>query len=321
MKQEEPESFGRRVMTRIRSYLFEDAQLKLLALLIVTVIWLSVAGQTRNAPVKIHNVDVTLENVPPQLAVTSTDPTQVSVTITGPEDELRELRFEVATQSSDLIAIANLNDLKEGVQLARLSVRGLPDGVTLLRVDPDTVRVTLDPIRTREVPVEPRFAGSLPEGYKLTGAYTEPATVTLSGPESVISKIDKVTTTTVSLNNRYGSFAEPVDIDITGTDVLVRDRPILHVTIQEDIGTRTFTVPITVQGSDGGQVEPQSVMVTLKGPVPALNSLAPTDVAATIAPSGGAARQNIVPQIQISGPNAPSLEVEKVQPQSVRWRR
>ena len=47
MRDQSHESFGRRVWSRVRRYLFEDARLKLLALLIVTVIWFGVAGQTR----------------------------------------------------------------------------------------------------------------------------------------------------------------------------------------------------------------------------------------------------------------------------------
>lgn len=187
-------SIRERLGARLREYLFADAKLKLLALLVVLVIWFSVAGQTRQvAPITIQNVAVSLDSLPPQYAVTSTDPTEVSVTVQGPEDQLRELRIAVATRSSDMMAHADLASLTEGVQLARLTVKGLPDGVTLKKIEPDSVRVTLDPIRTKVVKVEPRFAGSLPDGYKLTSAKTDPETVTLSGPQTILDTIDKVT--------------------------------------------------------------------------------------------------------------------------------
>ncbi|MBK6315169.1 MAG: YbbR-like domain-containing protein [Blastocatellia bacterium] len=130
-------------MARLRDYFFADVKLKLLALLVVLVIWFSVAGQTRQAaPITIQNVAVTLDSLPAQYAVTSTDPTEVSVTVQGPEDLLRELRIAVATRSSDMMAHADLSKLTEGVQLARLTVRGLPDGVSLKKIEPDSVRVT-----------------------------------------------------------------------------------------------------------------------------------------------------------------------------------
>src|SRR5688500_6737680 len=212
MREQNHESFGRRVWSRIRRYLFEDARLKLLALLCVTVIWFGVAGQTRDAPITIHNLPVALENIPPQLAITSFEPTQVDITISGPEDELRDLRFEVATQSSDLLAYADLANLTEGVQLPQLTVRGLPEGVKLHRVEPRTARGTLDPSESRAVPVEPLFAGTPPDGYQVTSVRFEPELVTLSGPQSVVGKIERVTTTTVRLNNRSESFSEEVDV-------------------------------------------------------------------------------------------------------------
>src|SRR5690349_6655643 len=99
----EKQSFLSGVRERVRHYLFDDSQLKLLALLIVVVIWFSVAGQTRvSAPITIHNVDVKLDNPPAQFAVTSSDPAQVDIEVQGPEDVLRELRISAATRTSDL---------------------------------------------------------------------------------------------------------------------------------------------------------------------------------------------------------------------------
>jgi YbbR domain-containing protein len=321
MRDQNHESFGRRVWSRVRRYLFEDARLKLLALLIVTVIWFGVAGQTRDAPITIRNLSVALENVPPQLAITSSEPAQVDITVSGPEDELRDLRFEVATQSSDLLAFADLANLTEGVQLPQLKVRGLPEGVTLHRVEPNTVRVTLDPIETRSVPVDPLFAGTPPDGYKVTSVRFEPEVVTLSGPQSVIGKIERVTTTTVSLNNRSESFSEDVDVDVTGTEVVVLERPKLHVTIEEDVGSRTFTVPVVVDSDLGGVADPQTVEVTLKGPLPALDALKPSEISATVDPSLAVGSRGVVPQIRLTGPHATRVEVERVVPQTVRLRR
>lgn len=320
-------SIRERLGARLREYLFADAKLKLLALLVVLVIWFSVAGQTRQvAPITIQNVAVSLDSLPPQYAVTSTDPTEVSVTVQGPEDQLRELRIAVATRSSDMMAHADLANLTEGVQLARLTVKGLPNGVTLKKIEPDSVRVTLDPIRTKVVKVEPRFAGTLPDGYKLTSARTEPESVTLSGPQTILDTIDKVTTTTVSLNNRTASFDEPVDVDITGNDILVRDKLVLRVEIAEDQGTKKFVVPVTVEGADGSGstptvFEPATVTVTLKGPMPALLRISERDIVAAVPGTGNANRTAVTPQITVSGPMAPRVEVESVSPAAVRVKR
>ena len=112
-----------RLMARLRDYFFADVKLKLLALLVVLVIWFSVAGQTRQAaPITIQNVAVTLYSLPAQYVVTSTDPTEVSVTVQCPEDRLRELRIAALTRSSDRRAHADLSKLWQCIPRSTLPV-------------------------------------------------------------------------------------------------------------------------------------------------------------------------------------------------------
>jgi hypothetical protein len=321
MKKPPHESLPVRALGRARRYIVEDAKLKVLALLIVTVIWFSVAGQTRTgAPVPIRNLVVTLANVPPGLAVTDTDHTQATIMVEGPDDLLRELRFEVATQSTDLAAYADLTNLKEGVQVARLEVRGLPDGVTLRHVDPEAVRVTLDQIVTREFEVDPRFAGALPGGYKLSSIESDPPTVHLTGPTSFLDKIEKVPTTTVSLSNRTESFSEPVNL-VVGEDIAVDRQPTLHVTIEANSSTRSFVVPVTLEPNLNGESDPQAVMVTLRGPVPALSAIRVEDITATVGGAAAGRGESVAPIIHVGGTDAWRVEVDRIQPGTVRVKR
>lgn len=321
MHDEQQETIWRRLVNRLRGYAVNDLKIKLLALLIVGVIWFSVAGQTSpSTPITISNVDVMLDNPPPQFAVTSSSPSQVKLKVQGPEDVLRELRIAASTRSGDLVAYADLSTFREGgVQIAQLKVRGLPDEVNLREIEPATVRVTLDPIDTKRVDVEPRLIGSVPDGYKLTSAYVEPESVVLRGPKNLLETIEEVATTTVSLNNRTESFSRPVEVDVTGSDIAVEGSVVLHVRIEEDYGTKEFTVPISQSGD--GQVEPGTVTVTLRGPFPALNQIRPSDITAIVQPQGESRRQSLAPQIEVSGPAAPRVEVESVSPQQVVWRR
>ncbi|HQR39189.1 MAG TPA: CdaR family protein [Blastocatellia bacterium] len=319
MAEHQSDKTTRKFADRVNDYLFADVKLKLLAALVVAVIWFSVGGQTRPAaPIKIHGVDVSLDRVPPQFSVTSTEPTDVAITVEGPEDLLRELRIAVATRSTDLVAQADLATLQQGVQMAHLSVTGLPEGIRLVSVDPDAVRVFLDPITRKDVKVQPRYAGSPPNGYKFTGATTVPEYVTLSVPSSLLDKINEVPTTTISLN-RTSSFEEPVDLDITGNDILVTERPVLRVSIAEDVGSRSISVPVSVMGAIEAQTDPPTVLVKLHGPMPALNALKPEDITARITVVAG--KQSFVPEIVVGGPNAPRIQVESVTPAAVRWRK
>ena len=75
---------------------------------------------------------------------------------------------------------------------------------------------------------------------------------------------------------------------ITGTTVVVcvtvEGTVTLSVRIEEDYGTKQFTVPVT--SGAGGAVEPGEVTVTLRGPFPALNQIKPEEITAVVQPGG-----------------------------------
>lgn len=312
------ESAGSRAFSRVRRYLFEDAKLKVLALLIVTVVWYSVVGQTRNTePVQLRNLTVTLANVPPGLAVTDVDRTSATVKVEGPDDVLRELRVEVATQSTDLTVYADLSSLKEGVQVARLDVRDLPDGVRKVSVEPATIHVTLDQIVTRDFELEPRFAGALPSGYKLAAVTSDPPRVRLTGPAGSLDKIEKVPTTTISLANRTESFQETVNL-VVGDDISATEQPTFRVEIEADAGTRSFVVPVTIEPGLNGQPDQETVMVTLRGPVPALAAVKVEDITASVGGAAAGRGDAVAPTIHVGGTEAGRVEVERVLPGTVR---
>lgn len=322
MLYEEPKSPLQMLRAKVREYLLEDMQLKLLAVLITFFIWFSVAGQTKQSePITIRNVDVSLDNTPPGLAITSNDPGQISFRVKGPEDLLRELRIATATRSSDLMAHADLTSEQEGIRLVRLTIQGLPDGLTVQDIDPPVVRVTLEPLISKQVPVEPTFAGSPPFGYKFTGAQAVPEVVTLVGPASFLNAVEKATTTTVSLTNRTAPFVEIVQIDITAPDVTVREAVSIRVQIEEDIGSKTITIPILVPETAGGVVDPGTVDVTITGPIVALRQINEANVSATIAPDVAGGRQSLTPFVAISGPIASRVQVARVTPERVKWRK
>ena len=126
----------------------------------------------------------------------------------------------------------------------------------------------------------------------------------------------------MSLNGRVAPFTETVDVDVTEPEIFVKERLVLHVQIEEDTGTQTFTVPVTTAaGAVAGVIEPSVVTVRLKGPVPLLRSLSAADITATISPDGVQPRVTLEPHVAVDGAAAGRVEVESVTPKSVRWRK
>jgi YbbR domain-containing protein len=314
-----PDPWYRQILRQMRGYVVDDMALKALAALIVTALWLSVAGQNRPRTTSIlRGVDVQLENVPPNLIVTSTDPQQADITVRGPEDEIRELRIPVL-RTADLVAIADLSRLTEGVHLVPLRLQGTPDDVFQVTTSRTDVRVTLEPLRTREVPVEARLTGQPAPGFRVVGAAISPPVVTLRGAESYVNAIEAVKTTTVSLAGRTAPFEETIDLDIPNPDVfaLVSSQVTLTVDIQPEERERTFDdLVVTSQAT----VTPATVSVSLRGPAPVLDALTSAQISVTLEPEG-APSGSAAPEVTIDHPDAAKIAVVRVTPAAVRFRR
>src|SRR5919202_2950958 len=140
---------GRRVAGQwLRSLLFEDWTLKLLALLITLGLWYAVT--TQRAPATMRPRAVPLEFILPDGVDVGNDPVEeVDVTLEGSQGKLADLN------ARNLVARADVTNLKPGDRVARLSDNvsmDLPEGVRVMEVSPRTVALHLEPVVERAVP-------------------------------------------------------------------------------------------------------------------------------------------------------------------------
>jgi YbbR domain-containing protein len=326
MKQPPKQPWYIQVREQIRGYLFDNLPLKGLAALIVTAVWLSVAGQTRpRAETMLHDIDVSLRNVPPYLTVVGTEPDLINVRVRGPEDAIRELRLASRMRATDLVASVDLINTEQGTYKKPLTIQNLPDHVEVQEIYPAPfARVTLEPLATREVRVRPRLIGEVPPGYKRVGLQVTPTVVTIRGPESRVREIEELNTTTVNLTGHTATFTESVEVDILEPGSISTVGPsqvALRVEIVEETGEYTIeNVPVTVPGQPGAVVTPAEVSVTLRGPMPVLNGLTAANLTA-IVPGDGPAVRSATPEVTVDVPEKERIEVARVSPPTVRVRR
>src|SRR5215467_6708471 len=98
-----------------RDYVLENTGLKVLALLITAVLWLSVASRPVNQ-VPIPNVPIEFINLSqsPSLAVSKYDTLSARVFVEGPRDVLDSLR------PSQLAVVADMTGVEQGVRVIPL---------------------------------------------------------------------------------------------------------------------------------------------------------------------------------------------------------
>jgi YbbR domain-containing protein len=306
-----------------RDYIFENTGLKVLALLITAVLWLSVASRPVSQ-IPFRDVPIELRNIPesPQLVVSKYDTLSAQVYLTGPRDVLDTIR------ASELVVFADLTNIEPGVRVVKLDLDSsrLPSGVTSQAVEPRIIRLTVEREVEREVPVVPRFEGEPPEGYEIISRNLSPATVHIVGAASHVRDITEVSTETVGLSDRTSQFTEKVAIDVGSPNVTIKSgdprEAVLNLNIGEVRKERVIErVPIIVQGNTQPvQTMPMFVRVTLFGARSAIDAMTPEDVTAIIDYPGSEKQRELIPRFDISPNFSNRVEVRSFEPKIIKVR-
>src|SRR3989440_6985713 len=271
-------SEGARVAPRqwARRLFVDDWKLILLALVITLGLWYAVT--TQRAPATVHLPPVPLEfTLPDNVEIGNDPPKSVEVMLEGSQSKLAEMN------TRNLIARANVSDLQPGDRVARLSDKNvemdLPEGVRITEIMPRSVTLHLEPVVERRIPVEVRFEGEPPEGFRRLNVAVTPEEVRVNGPESHVQAIEKAYTETISLAGQRDSITLPqVAVDIPDHKVTPLDPTVaVRVEIAEEQAVRRIA-NVPARTAAGGPVTPSSATVTLRGPRSIVESLRPEDV-------------------------------------------
>jgi YbbR domain-containing protein len=221
-----------------------DLGLMLLALVLAIVVWI-VAVQDENPIMRGEFADAIPIEVRNQPTGTTFLPERfeedVRLTIRAPQSSWRDLRADKFT------AWIDLQEREAGVYEVPVYAECIDDNVRIVELAPANVPVRLRTEVSRQVQVEVRVYGSAAQGYEMRDAITDPALVTITGPESVVEQVTKAT----------------VDLDL-------RDRK------EPFVGTRRV---VARQADDGlvsfVNIEPSTVGIT----VPVVQEIGSNEVA------------------------------------------
>src|SRR5207245_8607709 len=79
-----------------------------------------------------------------------------------------------------------------------------PRDVTVLRVSPARLRLTLEPVATAEVRVVPQLTGSPEPGYRVARVSVAPPTVEVRGPRSEVASRPRVQPSPIDISGVRG---------------------------------------------------------------------------------------------------------------------
>lgn len=255
-------------------------KLKLASLGLAILLWVVVSAEqttTQWIPVRIDPV----VRDPDYVLSGESDPATVRVKFRGPGRELWELALERPTLVLRLSDVGNARSFSIDPQMVVI-----PEGVRSVEamdVRPAVVRVDLERLATRRVPVRARVGARSLAHYVLGDTpVVVPAEVRLTGPEEALARIDAVPTRPFEIVADDSGFSQRVNLDTTGLSGITLSSQEVRVSGRvRRRGDRTFAaVPVTAP--EGVHPQPLQVDVTISGPEDVVRRIAPAQLHAVV---------------------------------------
>ncbi len=271
-------------MRQAIAFVFRNWPLKLAAIVLASLLY---AGLIVSASAETFQgrIPIQLLNQPPDTYVLGDieDVTSVRYLAIGSDrPQVTAASFTATVDLADVVAVPGAPSVSLPVV-----VRSVDPAIQVIDFAPSRVAVRLDPLVTREVPVDVDL-GTVPPGLDVREPVVSQDPVTVSGPDSAVRAVAaalaqvRLDPSGIDVNETVG--LQPVDaqgVVVGGVDV---DPSTVRVTIQigSQLSTKTLPVSPVVTGAPSPSVEitaveVQPTLVTVEGDADALAGLVSID--------------------------------------------
>jgi YbbR domain-containing protein len=242
---------------------FRHLGLKVLALALATLLWLTVAGQ--HVAERMMRVPLEFHNTPAGLEIVGEPPTSVDVRVRGASGLISRL------DPGDVAASVDLASARPGSRLIPVEGIRAPYGVEITQIVPATISLDLEKSATRSVPVVPAIDGDPAPGFIVGPIRSDPANVKVIGPETRIRQLTEATTEPVNVAGMQERVRDTVTVGVADSAVRLADPvtakvvvDILPAPVERDL----TGVPVRMRNLPSGlraQVTPSLAAVSVRG--------------------------------------------------------
>lgn len=245
-------------LQRLKSLrLKENLGLKILALVISFVLWIVVVNITdpfgtityKDVPVKFVNNNLSTNGK--TLEILNNTEVIESVTVKAPRSVIREL----GNSNDNIEAIADFNrmSMDETHVPIEFSVSKYSDKVENIKATHTTLEVNVETRRYIQKPIMATISGEVSEGYVVGDISTAQNQVKISGPESIIERIDKagVDVQVTGFTDNISTLSEVVLYDIDGNEISNKNLMLNIENLRVDVeilASKTVPVSFNVSG-------------------------------------------------------------------------
>jgi hypothetical protein len=281
---------------------FRHFGLKVLALMLASVLWFTVAGEhvverSLRAPLAVRNLPLNLE-------IVGDLPDSVDVRVRGSAAQLSRL------DAGDVVAMLDLSTARTGSRLFHLRADEIrvPYGIDVAQVLPPTIKLSLEKSIRRTVPIVPSTDGDPAAGFVVGRISAEPSTVQVVGPESHVRDVAAATTEPVDIDDKKERVRDVVTVGVSDSTVRLVEQP-LSTTVVVDIWPAPTErdvpgVPVRFRHLAQGLVPkavPMVVRVSVRGQRDVLGRILPDTIDAFVDLAGlGPGRYNL--RVQVDPP-------------------
>jgi YbbR domain-containing protein len=219
----------------------KDWGFKALSLLFAILMWYFVVGEDK-VDMTVY-VPIEITNLPQNLIIANQYKKQLEVAVSGPRGLVRTITNQRITRSIDL------SDAKPGTQIVQNKSDNIkfPRGITIQRIQPANITLTIDRLLERELPINPVVTGEPAVGFRVVAITAKPQSISLKAPAEALKVTDFLSTKPIDLTGSTTNISKQVDLDvIPEMEELVGESVVtVNVTIKEKMIPREFVgIPI-----------------------------------------------------------------------------
>lgn len=197
----------------MRSLIFGNLGLKISAVLISVFLWLFITwrGQSEMA----FEAPVEFKNVPATMGLVNSANIKVNVTIKGQERLMKNVR------TSDIRVPLDMGKAKkgEGIYYINKNDIKLPYAMSVISINPSSLKIMLDETVAKTVAVTPYINGSPQKGFYVRSVTVEPKSIKIYGLRSELRKIAELSTEPIDISGLTEDVVQELNVDIAGSSI------------------------------------------------------------------------------------------------------
>lgn len=181
------------------SFIIKKFHIKLLCLIMAFILFFYVRYQQEFSKDYIAKLDVI--NIPSKLLIANNIQENITITVRGFRDNKHEYPMEFS-------AYIDLTNAQKGSNFYKVNLSEEREYKNLnILITPNRIPIVLDELIYKTVPIQAATIGATSLGLNIDDIKVNPTNVIISGPENLVSSINKISTVPLDLTDRYLDFA------------------------------------------------------------------------------------------------------------------